>query len=208
MGVLKTVRPCAWEGSNVVDLLQTFAPWAVEHCTGECAVQAIPCALRARAGGSAECVPIPEELPLSKCVHYVAGIKVPETAVAGNACGIDVYYAKLGVATCATVRDEDCGLDVMERMLPKPDSFESRKQLRIDIRDYPNSRIGETWMHDIMVSCQELREEDVATSKSAEGQLLAASQRWATSGCSVAIGGREALWPALLSAQRSMIAKS
>ena len=160
MGLRMKCQPCVWEGSNFIDLLEAFAPWAKEDCTQKILVTAIPCSLIAKAGGFVERVPISDEHPLSKSSHFVAGIPIPESAVPGDTCGFEVFYAKLGVATLATVCDGDCGLDVMNMMLGQPPSFLARKELRIEISDYLISRIGDPWMHDLMVSCQELQEED------------------------------------------------
>ena len=33
MGLLKKCRPCAWEGPFFIDLMQMYAPWAIEDCT-------------------------------------------------------------------------------------------------------------------------------------------------------------------------------
>ena len=44
----KKCQPCAWEGSNYVDLLDVFAPWAVSDNLQPCVMSAIPCALIGR----------------------------------------------------------------------------------------------------------------------------------------------------------------
>ena len=161
MGLLKRCRPCAWEGANFIDLLEVFAPWATETCTRQLNARAIPCALVAQSGGSVALAPISEEHPLSKTCHYVAGIVVPECKVTTDACSFEALYASLGVAVMASVVDGDCGLDVMTMMLGIAPSAEARADLRIEISDYLIARIGETWLHDLMVACQELPHEDV-----------------------------------------------
>jgi len=169
MGLLNKARPCVWEGSSFIDLLETFAPWAVEHCVVECAAHAIPCASDRLAGGSGGFVQVSEGYPLSRCNHYIAGVRVPLPAVASeHACGIETFYAKLGIATSATVVDGDCGLDVMQRMLSQPGSYEGRVQLRTELSDYLIERIREPWMHELMVACQELRKEDAEASTSTD----------------------------------------
>ena len=173
MGLLKKCRPVAWEGKNRIDLLQTFAPWSIETCNTECAVQAISCALVARECGLAECVAISEEHPLANCSHYVAGIQVPPTAVAEYGNNFELFYAGLGVAVRPTVMDGDCAFDVMNMMLATPLSLEARTQLRIELSDYLISRINEPWMHNLMVSCQELDQEDVERSKSSDCTIVA-----------------------------------
>ena len=139
MALLYKVRPFAMEGTALIDMLEAFAPWAKTYCTSDAAVIAIPCALVAKAGGSVECVPISEQHPLKKTCHYVGGISIPGTAVAGNAdftCGFEVFYAKLGIAVLATVVDGDCGLDVMCMMLGRPPSQATMSELRVAISDY------------------------------------------------------------------------
>jgi hypothetical protein len=159
MGLLHKCQPCVWEGNTAIDLLATFAPWAKEHCTTEVPVTAVSCALVAKSGGAVECVPISEQHPLHETCHFVAGVQIPGTAVAGDgdvAGGFEVFYAELGVAVRATVVDGDCGLDVMDMMLGRPPSRASRNELRVEISDYLLERIQLPWMHDIMVACQEL----------------------------------------------------
>ena len=70
-----------------------------------------------------------------------------------------------------TVCDGDCGLDVMTQMLSLGQTFEVRKQLRIDISDYLISRIEEPWMHDLMVLCGELKP-DVLVKFRSEGTAI------------------------------------
>jgi len=173
MGLLMNSRPCVWEGSSFIDLIDTFAPWAKEHCVRSLLVTAIPCTLIAQAGGSVQCAPISDEHPLSEARHFVAGLNIPESAVAANACDFDVFYASLGVATLATVCDGDCGLDAMCMMLGQPSCFAARRDLRITISDYLIPRIGEHWMHDVMVACQELLADDVTQARSESSLALA-----------------------------------
>ena len=162
MGLLKKCRPCVWEGPQCVDLLQEFAPWAIEDCKKQCPVHAIPCVLIAKPGGAVHCAPISEEHPLARVGHYVGGAQVPASAVAEETQDFELLYASLGIATLPTVMDGDCGLDVMNMMLAQPSTFDSRKQLRIELSDYLISRIGEPWMLELMVACQELESTDLA----------------------------------------------
>lgn len=166
MALVYGVRPCAWEGATFVDMLDTFAPWAKPQCTTPCAVSAIPCALAAKAGGAVECVPISDQHPLRRTCHYLGGIHMPGTAVAGNAdftCGFEVFYAKIGVAVISTVMDGDCGLDVMCQMLGRPPSLAARCEIRDAISDYLMARIRTSWMHELMLALQELDSEVVQT---------------------------------------------
>ena len=110
--------------------------------------------------------PISAEHPLTKTCYFVAGVGVPESQVEASACDFEVLYASLGVAIMATVVDGDCAMDVMTLMLGKGPSFFFRRDLRIELSDYLIARIGEPWLHDIMVACQELRLEDVQAYRS------------------------------------------
>ena len=109
-----------------------------------------------------------------KTSHFVAGIKIPECQVLESSCSLETLYASLGVSVIASVLDGDCAFDVMTMMLGIPGSFAARKDLRIEVSDYLISRIGEPWMHDIMVACQELRLEDVKLYRSGGVEMVAA----------------------------------
>ena len=176
MGLLTKCQPCVWEGSACLNLLEWAAPWATQHCTQEPLMEAIACALVAKAGGSVECVQISGEHPLEETSHFVAGTRIPalETAVAETAPGIEAFYAALGVATVPSICDGDCAVDVMTMMLGLPQTFGARKQLRIEISDYLISRISEPWMHDAMVVLQELELEDVRAYRSGVAQIVTA----------------------------------
>jgi hypothetical protein len=176
MGLLKKCRPCAWEGSSFIDLLEVFAPWALEHCTAPCPVRTIPCALVAQADGSVELAPISEEHPLSRTCHFVAGHAVPESAaVAAEDCSFRTLYASLGVSIMISVLDGDCALDVMTMMLGIPPCYQARSNLRRELSDYLIERLGEPWLHDIMVACQELDHDDVNAYRSADAAKIVAA---------------------------------
>ena len=68
-------------------------------------------------------------------IAHFAGVAAPALAFAEPPDGIEAFYAGLGVVVAATVLDGDCGLDVMQRMLSQPGSYEGRAQLRRDISD-------------------------------------------------------------------------
>ena len=143
MGLLKKSRPCVWEGTSFIDLLQVFAPWALESCTSELPVAAIACTLIAQSGGAVELAPICEQCPLSATTHFVAGIRIPECEIPEGTCNFETLYASLGVACIASAVDGDCGPDVMTMMLGIVPSAPARKDLRIEISDYLITRIGE-----------------------------------------------------------------
>jgi hypothetical protein len=161
MGLLKQCQPCVWEGSQVINLLKVFAPWATEFSSKRINVSAIACAVVGLPSGAVALAPISEEYPLSKTCHFVGGIGMPPAALPDDGCSFQVLYASLGVATIISVVDGDCALDVMTVMLGIPRSFEARKDLRIEISDYLIARINDSWVHNMMVACQELCQEDL-----------------------------------------------
>ena len=128
----------------------------------------------AHATGCVELIPISAEHPLSQTVHFVAGIKMPECQVLESSCSFEALYASLGVAIVASVLDGVCAFDVMAMMLGISPSSSARRGLRIECSDYLIARTGEPWIHDVMVACQELREEDVSLYRSGNDKILAA----------------------------------
>ena len=96
-------------------------------------------------------------------MHFVGGATMPvcATAVAENNPTFEVFYSALGVAIIPTVADGDCGPDTMTMMLGRPQTFESRRNLRLEIGDYLLERVNEPWMHDLMANLQEVAWEDV-----------------------------------------------
>jgi hypothetical protein len=162
MGLLKKARPHIWEGANLIDLIDTFAPWAAEQITRQCAVEAVCCALVATPEGAARLMPISEEHTLHQCCHFVACTTVGGAAVAGVAAtAFEKMYNEFGLVVLGTVVDGDCGIDVMTMMLSSPSTLEARKELRIELSDYLIQRIGEPWMIQLMGACGELSEEDL-----------------------------------------------
>ena len=127
-----------------------------------------------KATGCVELIPVSAEHPLSQAVHFVAGIKMPECQVLESSYSFEALYVSLGVAIIASVLDGDCALDVMTMMLGIPPSSSARRDLRIELSDYLIERIGEPWIQDIMVACQELRQEDVSLYRSGNAKILAA----------------------------------
>ena len=163
----KGCRPRCMEGGCEIDLLSTYAPWALTEDTRDCAVVAISCGLVGRAGGIVECVPISVDPPLPRTSHYVAGVSViPQPRGVDEPETFEGFYNKLGLAVLPSVCDGDCGADVMTMMLGIPQSFEARKQLRVEISDYLLARAGELWMLELLVAAQELEQKDVELCRS------------------------------------------
>ena len=171
-GLLKKSRPCVWEGVSHMDLLEVFAPWAVTTCTNDMCVTAIACSFVMGDKCSAVLVPISVAHPLSGTPHWVAGIPCHPLDVLGVDCDFEALYANHGVAVMPTVTNGDCGLDTMTMMLGIPQPAHARNDLRVELSDYLMARVGDHWMHDIMVACQELGAEEVRLYKSAPSAFV------------------------------------
>ena len=74
---------------------------------------------------------------------------------------ISAYYSRLGVMLLGTVSDGNCGIDVMCQMEQVEPSDKAMRGLRTDLSDYLIERAGATWMHELLISLQEMRVEDL-----------------------------------------------
>jgi len=160
-----------WEGNLLIDLLDTFVPWAKDPKTTRfLKIAGIPCTLVSTGGSSLACMPVSEQYPLRHIGHFVAGLPLLGSAVAGDSSGFDGFYAALGIAPLATVADGDCAFDVMKQMLGEVSTLESRTNLRIEICDYLIERVDELWMQELMVKLAEVDADDFKQSKTQEVQ--------------------------------------
>ena len=150
-----------WEGSQRVDLIETFAPWAAGRCAVRCAVDAVACCLVPRgSGGRADLVQVSDAHPLSECKHYIASIGIGDGMEAGGN-SIESYYHSIGQMVLGTVTNGDCGPDVMCQMVGREQSAASRDTLRGEIADYLQARIKAPWMQDLMANLQEISMDDL-----------------------------------------------
>ena len=94
-GLLLKVRPFVWEGTSRVDLLQAFAPWALERCQGRCAVDAVACCLVPRESGGADMAEVSEAHPLSECKHWMSCASVGAAMEAGGT-SMESFYYRIG----------------------------------------------------------------------------------------------------------------
>ena len=69
-------RAYFWEGGDRIDLLDSYAPWAIERCTRICAVDGVCCCLvlEDEVAAVAAMMPVSETHPLSMCTHFVAAV--------------------------------------------------------------------------------------------------------------------------------------
>ena len=141
---------------NRIDLLQVFAPWAIERCETTAAVDAIPCIMIPDEVGWARIEQVSEVHPLTECKHFLAGLIDSSTLLADQPSGIRGFYAQRQVVVIPTVVDGDCGLDVACLMLGLPRTRENRWDLRNALADYLCDRAEEPWMHDLLVATAEI----------------------------------------------------
>ena len=159
--MLKDCAVCMWEGNSLIDLLDTFVPWAKTDKTKLLKTAGIPCTLVSTGGSSLACMPVSEQYPLRHIGHFVAGLPIPGSAVAGDSSGFDAFYAALGIAPFATIADGDCAFDVMLMMLGVTSTLENRTTLRIEISDYLIERANDLWMHELMGRLEEVDADDL-----------------------------------------------
>ena len=155
LALARKCRPIMWEGSQRIDLLQSFVPWANESAVADCAVQGVVCCMKAQPNGAAEMVPVSEEHPLDQCRHFVACHQL-ENALECAGDSIESFYGRLGIVLLGTVVDGDCGLDTACMMLGLPQTFENRVALRQEISTYLLDRHDAPWMHQLLVVCSEI----------------------------------------------------
>ena len=154
-----------------MDLVEAYAPWAADNCMGQCHVQGVCCAVVTLPDASTRLQVISDEFPLHRCRHYVAAVAAPDVAAVAasdskDAMNFQAFYESRGIVLLGSVVDGDCGVDVMNMMLDKPQSLENRTQLRIELSDYLMDRVGSHWMQNLMVLCEELDPDLVKLSRS------------------------------------------
>ena len=139
-----------------IDLLQVFAPWAIERCETTAAVDAIPCIMIPDEAGWARIEQVSEVHPLTERKHFLAGLIDSSTLLADQPAGIRSFYAQRHVVVISTALDGDCGLDVACMMLGLPRTLDNRSELRNALADYLCDRAEEPWMHDLLVATAEI----------------------------------------------------
>ena len=149
-------RAYFWEGGGRIDLLHSYAPWAIERCTNICAVDGVCCCLvpEDEVAAVAAMMPVSETHPLSMCTHFVVAVPFPGICNAGGPC-LQGYSSSRGAAVLGTVMDGDCGIDVACQMLGLPQTLAQRAVLREEISDYLIARLKTPWMQELMGTLQE-----------------------------------------------------
>ena len=186
LGICKKCQPVMWEGSERVNLLKKYAPWALPSAVGDCAVDAVVCCMRSLPTGRAELLQVSEDPPLADCRHFVACHKIT-TSQEREGDSIEAFYGRLGIVLLSTAMDGDCGVDTACRMLGLPTNASSREELRREIADYLLERHATPWMHQLLAVCEELPMEDVERIRSGGGSSAVAGFR--SGGESSAVAG-------------------
>ena len=176
LGITKQCQPVIWEGSHPTNLLEKFAPWALQSAVAACAVDGIVCCMRSLPSGRLELAPVSEDQPLSECQHFVACHKLP-TSLQCEGDSIEAFYGRLGVVLLNTTMDGNCGVDVACQMLGIPNNASSRDSLRREIAEYLLDRHECPWMYELLAACEELPMELVERIRSGGGSSAVAGFR-------------------------------
>jgi hypothetical protein len=153
-------RPFVWEGSSRVDLLDIYAPWAVELCPTRCTIDAVACCMVASSRSLPDMHAVSAAHPLRSVKHWLGGISIA-TCEADDGTPVGTFYRHHGVVVLGSVTDGNCGIDVMCQMLGLTQSIEQFYDVRTALAAYLVARAEVPWMHDLLVACQEVTEEDV-----------------------------------------------
>ena len=135
LGICKNCQPVMWEGSERVNLLEKYAPWALQSAVADCAVDGIVCCMRSRPSGIAEMALVSEDHTLAECRHLLA-CHTLGTSLECEGDSIQAFYGRLGVVLLGTVVDGDCGIDAACRMLGLPQTASRRDEFRREIAEY------------------------------------------------------------------------
>ena len=176
LGITKQCQPVMWEGSHRTNLLEKFAPWALQSAVAACAVDGLVCCMRSLPSGRVELVPVSEDQPLSECQHFVACHKLP-ISLQCEGDSIEAFYGRLGVVLLNTAMDSNCGLDVACQMLGLPTKASCRDELRREIADYLLQWHESPWMYELLAACEELPMELVERIRSGGGSSAVAGFR-------------------------------
>jgi len=153
-------RPFVWEGDRRIDLIDTYAPWAAEVCTQRCLVEAVTCCLQPAEAGHAIMRPVSEEHPLHMCRHWLAVTPLSEPfPEPGDS--IRSFYSRCGLALLGSVVNGDCGPDVMCQMLGENLTGENFLRVRTELSEYLLARWRTHWMHNLLVACAEIDQDDL-----------------------------------------------
>ena len=96
---------------------------------------------------------------------FIGGVRTNCTFAAGGT-DITSFYHQLGVVLRGTPMDGDCGIHTMRVMLQLLSSVASVKVIRVKLHDYLIERIRESWMHGIMLVCQEISTDELEAYRS------------------------------------------
>ncbi|MCP4242199.1 MAG: hypothetical protein GY772_16715 [bacterium] len=148
-------------GGARCDVLETFAPWALQEGRWgpNSNVDAVACRLHAERG----CEAISDEIPPETVNHYVAGVSFHlgnsaerDTHAVAGIESIETTYRRHGVGILRTAADGDCGIDVLTIADGIERSLLNRCRLRRELEAFAVSVAGEVRWQEAFRSCQEV----------------------------------------------------
>ena len=135
LALQRNCRPYIWEGSDRIDVVATYVPWADERCTQRCVIDAVSVCMVPSDHGPAQMKRVSETHPLTMCKHWVAGMVLPQPNPIHDTDTEDIeafYLQRHGMCLIRTVTNGDCGLDVACHMLSMESNKHNFKTLRQD----------------------------------------------------------------------------
>ena len=157
-----------WEGEFSVNLLETFAPWALDTAVAASSAQGVATCLVSLPDGQVQMFPVSETHPLHLCRHWIGCRTMDVSLKLSDTESIFAFYADMGIMLFETVCDGDCGPDAACMMLGLPRSSQNRSELRTEVATYLLQRRETPWMLDMLVALQELDAEVVDAFRSGE----------------------------------------
>ena len=147
----RRVRVFVWYGTRREDIVETYAPWALQFMSEEVAFEAI--ATRTDENGICHILTTNSGRETN---HWVACVKKgvkdgDREYVASEKAAVDLqhFYFSQGYIVILTVADGDCGFDVMCLMSGEPRRLAARNALRTELRNFVLKHAGNR----ALVSC-------------------------------------------------------
>ena len=179
--LMEKVAVFMWEGMNRLNLVETFAPWAIDHCNKIVVAEAIFCRFSEEG-----CYQVSETNPLHVCSHYVVGIPVESSTVVAQSAEdlslsedplpFETFYLTCGMAVRYTIADGDCALDSMCIMLGEERTFDNRQKLREQLHDFLICNAEHKGLQDACRASQEFTVDDPSPPTTVVAQVAAVSE--------------------------------
>lgn len=145
-----------WEGSHRVNLLEVFAPWAVDSCLNMLTVDAILC----KYTPGHHCKQVSDDCPIDNCNHYVAGLSIDHQhgEILRSESSFEAFYLNCNLAVVYTIADGDCGLDVMCLMCGLEREAHTRNLLRQELSNFLIFNAAHAALQESIFATQEFQE--------------------------------------------------